>query len=110
MTGKEYLQRIKMIDTQIKNKNYELKQLRASGLPSGLILDGINELQLGKQAIIKTMERLKESEYDVLHMVYVQGKTLYEVADARKISYSSATSIHGIALKKVEEIINEKEN
>ena len=109
MTGKEYLWQIKKINTQINNKNFELKELKASGLPAGQTLDAIARLDREKRAIINTIERLPEAEYDVLHKVYVQHLSLQEVAAARDISYSLAASIHGRALKRVENIINSTE-
>ena len=107
MTGKEYLSQIKKINTQMKNKSYELKELQRSGLPLGPLLEAISKLDIEKRKIIRTIERLPEAEYDVLHMVYVQYLTLQEVASERGISYSLAATIHGRALKKVENIIND---
>lgn len=109
MTGKEYLCQIKKINTQIRNKNYELKELGESKLPMGPTLDCISKLDIEKRKIIKTIEKLPEAEYDVLHKVYVQYLTLQEVAAARDISYSLAATIHGRALKRLENIINPTE-
>lgn len=106
---KEYLKQIKKIDTQIRNKSFELKQLKENQLPAGQVLDEMAKLQGEKQAIIKMIEQLPEADYDVLHKIYVQYETLYEVAADRGISYSLATTIHGRALKKLEKIVNEKE-
>ncbi len=106
MTGKEYLQRIKKIDTQLKNKAFELEQTKKLGLSAGAILDNIQKLNAEKAEIIRNIERLPEAEYDVLHKIYVQGKTLYEVASDRDMSYSNATTIHGKALKSLDKIIN----
>ncbi len=106
MIAKEYLREIRKIDTQIKNKAVELKQLKELDLPSGDLVSSINCLHLKKRGIIETIEQLPEAEYDVLHKVYVQNETLYEVASERGISYSLATTIHGRALKRLESIIN----
>jgi DNA-directed RNA polymerase specialized sigma subunit len=107
MSGKEYCSQIKKINTQIKNKNFELKELRESGLPLGPTLEAISKLDFEKRKIIRTIEKLPEAEYDVLHKVYVQHLTLQEVAAERDISYSLAATIHGRALKRLENIINE---
>lgn len=108
MTGKDYLKQIKKIDTQIRNKNVELKQRKELELPTGALQANIDALDVKRQEIIETIEGLPEAEYDVLHKVYVQGETLYEVAADRDISYSLATTIHGRALKRLDIIINEK--
>lgn len=106
MNGKEYLLQIKKINTQIRNKSFELKELKECGLNIGPILETISRLDIEKQNIIKTIERLPEAEYDVLHKIYVQHLTLQEVADDRDISYSLAATIHGRALKRLESYIN----
>lgn len=109
MTGKEYLKQIKKIDTKIRNKTVELKQLKELELSCVDLAKNIDLLIWQRRHIIQTIEELPEAEYDVLHKVYVQGETLYEVASDRKISYSLATTIHGRALKRVEAIINANE-
>lgn len=109
MTGKDYLKQIKKIDTQVRNKSVELKQLTELGLPAGDLLSSINCLHLKKREIIATIEELPEAEYDVLHKVYVQRWSLYEVAADRKVSYSLVTTIHGKALKRLDNMINAKE-
>lgn len=101
---KGYLQQIKKIDTQLKNKVFEERRLLELGLPVGQVLDEKERLKIEREQIIKTIERLPEAEYDVLHRVYVQGETLQEVAAERNISYSQATSIHGRALKWIKTI------
>lgn len=106
MTAKEYLSQIRKINTQIQNKKYELKELQESGLPIGPVLETMSKLDIEKRKIINTIERLPEAEYDVLHKVYVQYRTLHEVAAGRDISYSLAATIHGRALKRLENLIN----
>ena len=96
---KEYLRQIKKIDTQLKNKNIELKQAREVDADVSEICETKKRLEQKKNEIISSIESLPEAEYDVLHRVYVQGETLYEVASDKKISYSLAASIHGRALK-----------
>lgn len=134
MTAKEYLEQIKKLDTLINNKLAESKQWLDLALNITSKTDGervqssgdkqtmanaiekcvdierevnalVDEYISKKKEIIKTIERLPEAEYDVLHKIYVQYKTLYEVADERDIAYSWATSIHGRALKSLDEIL-----
>lgn len=104
MTAKEYMKQIKKIDTMIDNKKAELSQA-SKILPIKCIEDDITELFTSKQNIIKLIERLPEAEYDVLHRTYVQNKTLQEIADDRGISYSLVTTLHGRALKLLENIL-----
>ena len=107
MTAKEYLKEIKKIDTQIRNKNAELKLLH--GAEMATVKAQIDELREKQRQIIKTIEQLPEAEYDVLHRVYIQGETLYEAAAGRNIGYSSITHIHGNALKRLNKIIHKKQ-
>lgn len=135
MTGQDYLKQIQKIDTLIDNKLAEqrLWYARATNTTQNLSGDRVqssgskqkmsdamnNYIDIGRQIdryideladkraeIIKTIEQLSEAEYDVLHKVYVQYLTLDEVADKRGKSRSWVNSIHGIALKKVENITN----
>lgn len=106
MSGKEYLKQIRKIDAKIKNKSFEQKQLEEIGADTGVIRFEIGELRKGRAEIIKNIEQMSEADYDVLHMIYVQGKTLQEVASERNISYSLATTIHGRALKRLEKLIS----
>lgn len=75
-----------------------------------------------RQEIIAVIEQLNTAEYDVLHKRYVgvvsidpatREKRIYrmslqEIADAHEKSYTWATAVHGSALKKVQQIIDEK--
>lgn len=62
-----------------------------------------------KTSVIHTIEQLPATEYDLLHHVYIQGKTLYDFADENKKTYSWATTIHGRALKHLQDILDESE-
>lgn len=108
MNAKEFLKKIRKIDTQIKNKKIELKTARVLGVSVNKIEGDVDMLFAERQEIISIIEGLPEAEYDVLHKVYVQCKTLQEVAFERNISYSLTTTIHGRALKHVEGLLNEK--
>jgi DNA-directed RNA polymerase specialized sigma subunit len=58
-----------------------------------------------KKEVVQTIERLDNAtEYNVLHMRYIQYKSLQEIADHYGMDYSWATTTHGRALKGVEEI------
>lgn len=107
MDAKAYLWQIKKIDTQLKNKAFEIKQLRELGAGASQAINDMSRLESERADIIKTIERLPEAEYDILHKVYVQYKSLKEVAVERDTSYSLVTTIHGRALKQLEKFINE---
>ena len=68
----------------------------------------IDKLIDRKQEIIKTIEKLKPIEYDVLHKRYIQGMQFDEIGAIRRKSKSWATTWHGIALKSLNQILDEK--
>ncbi len=82
----------------------------------------IDSLIRKKKEVISTIEKLKPIEYDVLHKVYigiiipdenprtVRYLSLEEVAEMYKKSYPWATSVHGRALKHVQDILDERKN
>ena len=106
MTAKDYLKQVEKIETLMRNKTSELKKAEGIGISQTIIQAEIQELYKKRKSIIETIEQLPEAEYDVLYKIYVQGATLYEVASDRAISYSLATTLHGRALKHLDEIIN----
>lgn len=61
-----------------------------------------------REKVISVIEQLNTVEYDLLHKVYVQYATLYEVASMYQKTYSWATTIHGRALKNVQRILDEQ--
>ena len=133
--AKDFLRQVKKLDCMIENKIAEREHWKgiATGTTVQLnervqtsssqqkmadavtkyvsIEEEINEcidrLINAKQEIIKVIERLDVVEYDLLHKVYVQGLTLYEVADIYNKTYSCITTIHGRALKSVRKILDE---
>ena len=62
-----------------------------------------------RKDVIETIEMLPVQEYDLLHKVYVQHITLADAADAYNTTYSNVTTVHGRALKMVQDILNERE-
>lgn len=68
----------------------------------------IAELEKEKGEIVSTIELLPKDEYDILHKCYVQHMSLKEVAAERDESYSSTTTTHGIALKRLGEILEKR--
>lgn len=68
----------------------------------------IAEAQAIQSEIVRKIARLKESEYYVLHGVYILGKQFKEVAASRtpSMSKSWATSVHGTALVHLQRILD----
>ena len=135
MKAKAYLMQIQKLDTLITNKLTEVSQWRSIALNVTAKYSGecvkssgskqtmanavdkivdlnreintiIDQLIETKQAVIKMIEQLNSTEYDILHKVYVQHLTLYEVAAACDKSYSWVTSVHGRALKNLQKILD----
>lgn len=135
MNAKKYLQRVKKLDSVIRNKSAELEMWRSVAVGTTGYSDGdrvqssgsqqkmedavvkcveterlIEEYIRKKSKIIFDIERLPAEEYDLLHRKYVQYFTLDEIAIINGKSYSWAKSIHGIALKHLQFILDEREN
>ena len=137
MNAKEFLRQIKKLDKMIENKLIEVKQLkdlacnispnlsgeRVQSTPNpqriadaiGKYIDleneinrNIDELVDAKREVLGVIEQLSATEYDILHKIYVQNLTLYDVADAYDKTYSWVTTIHGRALKNVQRILDKR--
>ena len=68
----------------------------------------VDNLIEAKKEVIQTVERLDSAtEYNVLHLRYIQFKTLQEIADHYGRDYGWVTTTHGRALKNVERVRNE---
>lgn len=135
--AKDYLMQVRKIEKIIENKRIELEQWKdiATGITSHSegdrvqssgskqktadavcryvdIEEEINRyiVQLVERInnVLKNMEQLETTEYDVLHIVYIQNKTLSDAADKYKKAYSWATTVHGRALKHLQKIIDKE--
>lgn len=130
-----FLEQPEKLDIQIRNKLIEKKQwhdialgitanmegerVQASGARSKMaeavdkcvdmeaeINSLIDELIETKKEVIQTIEQLDSpTEYNVLHMRYIQYMSLQEIADHYHKDYSWATTTHGRALKSVRKVI-----
>lgn len=138
MKAKDYLRQLQKLDKLIENKLAEKEQWKAmatsttqqlsadrvqtSGNPQKMadaickiieieaeINAFVDRLIDTKRDVISTIERLNPTEYDLLHKVYVQYFTLDDVAIKNNKSYSWATTIHGIAMKNVQLMLDERE-
>ena len=125
-----YLCRYKKIDLLIANKEAEKKmwldmaagvsspvggdkvqsskdhhQMEQKVIEAALIDEEIARLRQEKKDIIKTIEMLPPDEYDLLHKVYVQGKSLKEVQADHGMSYSWASTTHRKAKRDLEKLL-----
>lgn len=137
MNAKDFLRQIKKLDRLIENKLIEIQRwkdiannttanltgerVQSSGNPQKIadaicryidlereINQDIDKLVDAKKDVISVIEQLNATEYDIIHKIYVQHLTLEDVADAYDRTYSWATTIHGRALKHVQNILNKR--
>lgn len=131
-----YLGQVEMLDTRIKNKLIERQQWHDVALGITANMDGervqssgakskmadavikcvdieaeidslVDSLADTKKDVIQTIEGLySATEYNVLHMRYIQHKSLQEIADHYGRDYGWATTTHGRALKSVQAILD----
>lgn len=136
--AKEFLKQVEMLDLRIKNKLIEQQQWRDIALGITANMEGervqssgsqskmadavikcvdmeaeidslIDTLVDTKKAVIQTIEKLDSAtEYNLLHMRYIQYKSLQEIADHYGRDYGWVTTTHGRALKSVQEILDGK--
>ncbi len=138
MKAKCFLRQIEKLDRMIKNKVVEQEQWRSIAMGTTAPMGGervqssgskqkmadaverfveiekeinksIDILVDTKNDVISVIEQLKTIEYDILHKLYVQYMSLYDVADIYDKSYSWVTTIHGRALKNVQRILDQRE-
>lgn len=69
----------------------------------------IDKLIDTKKDVIGVIEQLNPIEYNLIHKIYVQYLTFKEAADKCDMSYSNATTIHGRALKHIQNILDKRE-
>ena len=136
--AKNYLLQVEMLDVKIKNKLIERQQWRdvALGITASIgdekvqssgsqqkmanavikcvdmeteIDSLIDELVNTKKKVIATIEKLYSPiEYDILHKRYIQSMTLEAISDSYKRTYTWATTLHGRALKNLQNILDEQ--
>lgn len=134
-----FLEQPEKLDIQIRNKLIEKKQwhdialgitanmdgerVQSSGAKSKMA-DAINkcvdmeaeidslvdELIDTKKNVIQTIERLDSpTEYNILHLRYIQYLSLQEIADHYNREYGWVTTTHGRALKRVGILLETKD-
>lgn len=138
MESKEFLKQVEKLDLRIKNKlveqqgwrdialsitaNMDGERVQSSGAMSKIEnavskcvdmeaeIDSLIDLLVDtKREVIQTIEQLDSAtEYNILHMRYIQYKSLQEIADQYGRDYGWVTTVHGRALKSVQEILDNK--
>lgn len=138
MIAKDFLQQPKKLDMMIVNKLAEQRQWRDVALGITANMEGervqsagtqsrmadavekcvdmeaeinslIDSLIETKKEVIQTIEKLDSPvEYDVLHRRYIQYISLQDIADHYHKDYGWATTVHGRALKSLQEILDEE--
>lgn len=133
-----YLAQVERFDVQIRNKlaeqqqwrdmalgitaNMEGERVQSSGAKSKMAsaidkcvdmeaeIDSlIDKLVDTKMEVIATIEQIRSaSEYELLHLRYIQYVPLKEIAERWKTEYTNVTSCHGRALKNIQAILNGK--
>lgn len=136
MDAKSYLKQVEKLDALIQNKLIEREQwmdvalsitagvggdkVQSSGVKSKMaeavercvdmeaeINSLVDRLIDVKKEVVATIERVENpTEYNVLHMRYIQKMDLLDIADRYGKEYTWATTTHGRALKSVQEILD----
>ena len=136
--AKDFLKRLKKLDVLIENKLIEKEQwksiamnvtsgkhdsekVQSTGNPQKMadavikymeieeeIDQYIDRLVDAKRDVTSVIEQLNPIQYDILHKVYVQYMTLNAVSIAYDNTYSWVTTVHGRALKNVQNILDER--
>ena len=133
-----YLEQVEKLECVIKNKliekqqwkeialgitaNMEGERVQSTGAKSKMAnaLDKCADIEMEidslvdklidlKKEVTQTIEKLQSpTEYNLLHMRYIQFIPLKDIADRWNTEYTNVTTAHGKALKKIQEIM-EKE-
>ena len=136
--GQIYLEQVEKLDSIIKNKLIEQQQWRDIALGITANMEGERVQSSGSQSkmadavakcvdmeaeidslVDKLIDLKKEAiqvieglhsptQYNVLHMRYIQYKDFWEIADKYGKDYSWVTTVHGRALENVQGILEEK--
>jgi DNA-directed RNA polymerase specialized sigma subunit len=136
--AQEYLEQVLKLNVMIENKTVEAEQWREVALGITVKAEGERVKSSGSQQkmadavnravdaqteantlvgrmisvrreIIRTIELLNATEYDVLHKRYIQNMTFDEIGAVKHKSKSWATTVHGRALQDLNKILDEQE-
>lgn len=132
MDVKEYLKQPMLLELRIRNKLIERQQLRALAMKITASIDAVRVRSSGgtsrmtdaveklvaleveidelvrqlvdaRRQVVDSLEALDNpTEYNVLHMRYVQGKSLQEIADEYGREYGWACTTHSRAVRSLQ--------
>ena len=133
MQAKEYIEQIEMLDKLIENRMAEAAKWREKAMSLGgfsstgrvqeskdphkaenimakyLDIEAeAKELEVERETIIKTIERLPPIEYDILYKFYVLHISLKEIAINNKKTYAWVTKTKSKALNHLQSILDGK--
>lgn len=134
MKAQEYLQQIIYLDCTIKENKERIKDLKeraedktsklspnkvqSSGSKSKVenavcdytvLEEQVRRDEEKKQEILNTINLLKPYEKTVVFKRYVNDLTLKEISRDMRRSYSWVSKVHGVAKKKIQAILDERE-
>ena len=70
------------------------------------IAEAVERLIAEKKEVVRTIEKLNSpTEYRILHMRYIQYISLADIAEKLGREYTWVTTVHGRAIKHVQELI-----
>lgn len=139
MKAKDYLKQVEKLDTIIQNKLIEREQWNAVALGVTSHSDGervqssgrktkmadavdrcvdmereidslVDRLVDLKRDVTSVIEQLNATEYDLLHKVYIQHLSFYDVAVAKGKTKDWVKTVHGRALQNVQRILDSRES
>ncbi len=74
------------------------------------IAAAVEKLIAEKKKVVQVIEKLySPTEYRILHMRYIQYISLADIADKLGREYTWVTTVHGRAVKHVQEILEERD-
>lgn len=74
------------------------------------IAAAVERLIAEKKAVVRTIEALNSpTEYRILHMRYIQYISLADIAEKLNKEYTWVTTVHGRAVKHIQDILSKQE-
>ena len=82
--------------------------MRAS-IYNAMPVEGVEKLIAEKKKVVRTIEELySPTEYRVLHMRYIQYISLADIAEKMNKDYTWVTTVHGRAVKHVQDLLDRR--
>ena len=139
MRAQEFLKQIQKIDRMIANKSAEIEQWETIATSTTAPMNGdrvqtsssqqkmadaviecisikdelrveIERLKQARNEVVRVIEQLPVSQYDLLHKVYIQNLTFRQIADMLGKTRSSIGNMHKKAVRNVQAILDRRED